>query len=129
MDFMIRYHPHQNVYFNFLASRQAEYDFELDYWGNSYKQALEFLLKFQAEGPVRLNVENFSGEINQMAIDPKKRERLRYTSLQEADYFIFNHRFMGPHGRFLKKEYPYSAPEIFSIAVQDSTIVRVYKLK
>ncbi|MBM3284991.1 MAG: glycosyltransferase family 39 protein, partial [Candidatus Aminicenantes bacterium] len=46
--FMARYHPHQNVYFNRLAGpdmASIAKKFEMDYWGLSYKQGLEYLLR------------------------------------------------------------------------------------
>ena len=41
---MFSYHPHQNVYFNFLAGKKIHEKFENDYWGLSNKQVFEFLL-------------------------------------------------------------------------------------
>src|ERR1043165_1878871 len=41
-------HPHQNVYFNLLSIqyfKPIEKQFETDYWGLSYKQGLEYLLR------------------------------------------------------------------------------------
>ncbi len=45
--FMIRNHPHQNVYFNELVGgvNGADGKFDMDYWGLSYKQLYEKLLK------------------------------------------------------------------------------------
>lgn len=42
--FMIVNHPFQNVYFNYLAGKNVRQNFELDYWGLSYKQGLEYIL-------------------------------------------------------------------------------------
>ena len=41
---MIKIHPYQNVYFNFLAGKKIEGKFETDYWALSNKQALEYIL-------------------------------------------------------------------------------------
>ena len=43
---MIKSHPFEDVYFNILLSKKDQYlrkTFELDYWGTSYKQALEYI--------------------------------------------------------------------------------------
>ncbi len=48
---MIRLHPHQQVYFSFLTSRQVAYGFERDYWGLAYRQGLEYLVRRQPSGP------------------------------------------------------------------------------
>lgn len=44
---MVRLHPYQAMYFNALAGGLdgAEKRFELDYWGLSYKDGIEYLLK------------------------------------------------------------------------------------
>jgi len=46
VGFMVRNHPHEYVYFNPLAGgyTRAKQNFDLDYWGISYKQLLEHLL-------------------------------------------------------------------------------------
>ena len=49
---MFKYHPYQNVYFNFLAGKDFNNKFELDYWGLSNVNALRYI------------VENDDGNIN-----------------------------------------------------------------
>ena len=44
---MIKHHPFQNVYFNMLAGKEIEKKFEMDYWGLSNKQALDYILKME----------------------------------------------------------------------------------
>ena len=38
---MFQYHPHQNVYFNFLAGKDVYKKYEVDYWGLSNRKFLE----------------------------------------------------------------------------------------
>lgn len=79
--FMLRNHPHENIFFNRLAGRQmAEIakNFELDYWGISYKQGLEYLLASDPSPAVRLAVENRPGEFNAMILPRLERQRLIY---------------------------------------------------
>ena len=38
-------HPFQNVYFNILAGKKFNERFEMDYWGISNKNALEYIAK------------------------------------------------------------------------------------
>ena len=35
---MIKIHPYQYAYFNFLAGKDFNKKFEMDYWGLSYKE-------------------------------------------------------------------------------------------
>ena len=37
-------HPHQNIYFNSLAGKDPMRNFEGDYWGNSMRQGIEWIL-------------------------------------------------------------------------------------
>ena len=61
--FMVRQHPHENVYFNQLAGDPAtlRYRFEMDYWGLSYKQAIDALLEMDTSDDIKINVENSPG--------------------------------------------------------------------
>ena len=57
---MVRLHPYQSVYFNRLVAgglRHASSQFELDYWGQSYKEGVDWLLVHygrDADEPVRV---------------------------------------------------------------------------
>lgn len=53
---MASLHPHEYVYYNRLVGgvRGAEDRFELDYWGNSYREAAERLAAFVATEPAGL---------------------------------------------------------------------------
>ena len=42
---MYKNHPHQNVYFNFLAGKNFNERFEMDYFGVSNKRALEYIVE------------------------------------------------------------------------------------
>ena len=41
---MYKNHPHQNVYFNFMAGKEFNKKFDMDYWGLSNKTALEYIV-------------------------------------------------------------------------------------
>lgn len=77
--FMVKYHPHQNVYFNRLAGRDmasVAQKFELDYWGLSYKQGLEYLLRFDPSEEIKVAVDNRPGELNVLILPRDQRRRL-----------------------------------------------------
>ena len=117
---MIKYHPHQQVYFNALAGKDVRRTFELDYWGLSYRQALEHVLRQDSADVVKIAVANFPGELNARILTPRERRRLRYVSLQDADYFLSNFR---DH----PQDYGLGS-EIYSIVVGGNKIMAVYKL-
>ncbi len=77
--FMIKNHPHQNVYFNRLAGRDMASiarNFELDYWGLSYKQGLEYLLRIDRSEIIKVAVDNRPGQYNVLILPREDRRRL-----------------------------------------------------
>lgn len=77
--FMVRYHPHQYVYFNLLAGRDmasAARKFETDYWGLSYKQGLEYLLKLNPSGQIKVLSNNLPGRLNTLILPRNDRRRI-----------------------------------------------------
>ena len=88
--FMIKTHPYQHVYFNELAQ---EKDFEQDYWGLSYKQGYEKILKNDRRKNIKVSTENFPGQNNLMILSKSQRDRFTYTENPvEADYYLTNFR-------------------------------------
>jgi len=125
--FMIKNHPHQNVYFNFLAGRNMKdikNNFELDYWGLSYRKALEYIVKTDPAPMIPIFDELFWGPLaNNLAILPvSDRNRIRSAkSPDDGKYVITNYRWH-------KEDYPYPN-DFFSIKVGNAKIICVYKLK
>lgn len=118
--FMIRNHPHQNVYFNALAGKDLRHRFDLDYWGLSYLQGYEYLLKNDPSPVLRVATLAPSGFLNAGLIPARDRERLKYASLEEADYFLTEYRWK-PDG------YP-GLEEFHSITVEGEKILTIYRL-
>lgn len=128
--FMVRYHPHQNVYFNKLAG-DVERNFERDYYGLSYKRGLSDLLEYDNRDTLRLYSRDFIGKINTMNFTKKEAGRLKFVeNPDEAGYFIslFNFRDEKEHRDFVNGEFPYDRPEIISIWVKNYRIINIYKL-
>jgi hypothetical protein len=122
--FIIKYHPYQNVYFNFLLGdmKNAKDKFDLDYWGLSYRRALEYILENDKDKEIIVCVANPPGEVNALALYPAERNRLVFTmDPKQAKYFLSNYRWH-------KEEYPYKN-EVFSIKVAGAKIMVVYKLQ
>lgn len=121
-------HPHQAVFFNSLAVDNAGMRYELDYWGGSYKQALEWLVQHVPEGEIRICPVNLPGHLNQMMLPEEQRERLGNVGLDDAQYVISNHRYPNEFDPYVEKRYPYSNP-VFQISVDGNIIVGVYHLR
>ncbi|MBN2490578.1 MAG: hypothetical protein JXQ29_06995 [Planctomycetes bacterium] len=122
---LVRYHPHQQVYFNRLAGRDlaaVKSRFDLDYWGLSYRQALEYVVAHDRAPRIRVYVNNLPGVFNVIWLAEADRQRLlpAFTP-EQADYFISNYR----HHR---GEYPYR-DEVFSVRIDGARIMVVYRMK
>ena len=122
---MIRYHPFQYVYFNKLIGRdfkKAKQNFDLDYWGLSYKQALGYILDNDSKKQIKIYVINSPGKDNAAILEADKRIRLAYVEEPgQADYFLSNFR-----GH--QEDYPYQQ-EFYSVKINGAIIMIVYKLK
>jgi hypothetical protein len=122
--FMVRNHPYQNVYFNFLAGKDMAVisrTYEMDYWGLSYREALEYILKNDPDPLIDICVANHPGRFNALILPRKERKRLRYVKRPgEARYFLSEHR---RH----KEAYPYKN-EYYSVVVDGAKILTVFKM-
>ncbi|MFC1831013.1 hypothetical protein ACFL0S_03215 [Thermodesulfobacteriota bacterium] len=92
MFVMIDSHPFQNVYFNILSGNPKQQRFELDYWGLSYRNALEYILENDTSQVIKVSVPNTPGIDNYFLLPRNDRKRLRYVKQGEADYYLTNYR-------------------------------------
>ena len=124
LNFMLNNHPYQNVYFNRLAGEdmaRVKRHYELDYWGLSYKQGLEYILAGDPSDTIKVNVFNAPGEINARILPPEKAERLVYIKTpEEADYFLTNYRYH-------PEPYDYEN-EVYSIKVGNASILSIFQM-
>jgi hypothetical protein len=122
--FMVRYHPHENVYFNALAGDPLTLGkrFELDYWGLSYKQAVDFILANDPSHIIKIFIVNPPGRdyINSgLSLEQKSRLTI-VDDPANANYFVSEFRWH-------PEDYPY-AHEFYSIKVRGTKIMVVYQL-
>ena len=93
---MIEDHPYQNVYFNALAGgiRGAEGRFDLDYWGLSYREALEEILRADRNPSVSVSVYTRPGRSNAGILDEDQRRRIQFLDdPYQATYFATHERW------------------------------------
>ncbi|MDQ4024535.1 MAG: glycosyltransferase family 39 protein [Actinomycetota bacterium] len=84
----VRLHPYQTAYFNVLAGDAPQERFDVDYWGLSYREALERLLNLET-GRVVLYVCSGPGRDNAELIEPERAERLQYVeTIADARYTL-----------------------------------------
>ena len=122
--FFVVNHPYEQVYFNALATSDDEelrHNYELEYWGCSFKQALDHLL-VSDKSPVIKVCANYDFPLNNNIMMLKKEDRSRFLivdSVPLTDYYLTNFR-MHPG------DYPSNDIE-YEIKVRNSTIMRVYR--
>ncbi len=120
---MVKLHPYQNVYFNSFAGKnrkEIRYNFELDYWGVSSKQALEYLLQNDASSVLKVYPEQPPQELNVKFLPPDQRKRIALVALRDADYFIAQYRWHREDYRF--------EHEFYSIKADGIKIMSIFKL-
>jgi hypothetical protein len=116
-------HPYENVYFNRLAGKdmkEVKKNFELDYYGLSSKQALEYILKNDTSSKIMFNAKMEPQHLNIQFLPPDQRNRIDFTELEYADYFIAQYRARKQHYDF--------RDEVFSAKVGNASIISVFKL-
>lgn len=145
--YMITNYPFEHIYFNqFVRSDEPEYlrrNWELDYWGTSFKQGLEYILKNDASAKINVQVSDAPGLFNYLILKPEDRTRLHFwddgslytqthsnglmipytNSLDSVSYFITIYRYH-------HNDYPYNPSQVYySIKVLNNSILTVFKLK
>ena len=125
---MIKNHPHQNVYFNFLPGKNIETKFELDYWGLSNKQALEYILKNDSKTFIKIgSASPISLENSKQILSSFDKKRIMISENTESDYIIDN--YVTWRGKYKKERH--KIPKNFKIYkeifVSDKRIISIYK--
>lgn len=101
-------HPFQNVYFNILAGQDWIKNFEVDYWGLSNRQALEYLANIDADDQIYVMSETVPPlDLALKSLPENDRNRIIVVnSLDKTKYVINNYRFnfrdYEAHGRYKK---------------------------
>jgi len=91
---MISAHPIQNVYFNAFAGMDWKSRFDVDYWGLSNRQALEYILQRDQRKKIHVKAGSFTFlPLSLSILNSTSRNRFTFTEdLNEADYIISNYR-------------------------------------
>lgn len=123
---MIKNHPFQNVYFNFLAGKTPHALFERDYWGLSLRDGVEYITAHDDRGQIILLYEGFNSLFVQQRtlamVNEKDARRIIFTDNRaKADYYI-DYYFSSP--------VQYVGPdEIHSVIIDNFKIMSVIKLR
>ncbi|MGD0750230.1 MAG: hypothetical protein ABSA23_02360 [Anaerolineales bacterium] len=123
--FMVRYHPYENVYFNVFAGDPTtlRQRFEMDYWGLSYKQGIDFILTNDSSKNIKIFVSDPPGldYINSGLTSGNKSRLIPVKDPDDANYFVSVFRWHPAN-----YDYP---NEFYSISVRGEKIMVVYHLR
>ena len=125
---MYKFHPHQNAYFNLLAGKKPQNNFEVDYWGLSNKQAFEYILKNDNKRIINIGSGGPISLVNSLKIlSLDERNRIKISENISSDFIIDNH--INWHGKYKKQRH--KIPKNFKIYkeifVDEIKIVSIYK--
>jgi hypothetical protein len=126
--FMITNHPFHHLHFNVLTFREREAfhrRFELDHWGLTYKQGLEYILAHDTAKLIRISSQNVPCDLNVRMLKPEERKRIRMKVIPESDYFLTNFRWH-PEAYTEKN---LIGREWHAIKVEGKTVMLIFKLK
>lgn len=118
--FIVKAHPMQYVFFNTLVPDPHRL-FDLDYWGLSYREGLEFILDKDTSETISYSGANLPAELNLRMLEERQQKRFRYTQHQEfAEFFADNFRW--------EETPPLGAEDTFSFLVNDIKVLSLYRL-
>ena len=125
---MYKHHPYQNVYFNLLAKKNFHKKFEMDFWGLSNKNALEYISSIE-DGKIMIsNLSNIDLNLSKQILKKNEREKFIVTyEPGEADYLINNHRDWNGKIKPADFKIPKNFEIIHEIKVDEVTINTIYK--
>jgi hypothetical protein len=127
---MVRNHPFQNVYFNFLAGSKWAENFEGDYWGLSNTSGLLFIANFDSKEKIYIfGLANPS--FPQALLMLPETERRRFTvvnSKEDADYVLTNFRlFNNTTDTDMLASISEKFRRIYKVEIDNNIIFAVYK--
>lgn len=127
---MFKNHPYQFAYFNVLAGKNLQNNFELDYWGISNKSALSFIVNNTNK---KVNVFVLSSspyEFSLLMLADDKRSKIAFVSnLHEADFLVTNHYYQKGNPIEINRNLVKRFELIKEFKVDDIPINSIYKIK
>jgi len=119
---MVRMHPLQNLYFS-IPARYVEGNFEMDYWGLSFRKGFEYVLENDTRPTIRIHPTSSPGWSTVFVLPPEQRSRVQLVDVAEAEYVIDN---------FRDHDYAPSFPsdkEVYAVMVNGLKVLGVYRMR
>ena len=126
---IIQMHPHQYVYTNQIVEKPMAGQFELDYWGLSYKEGLEWLVNHDKADLISVNFAEEPGETNLLALPLADQARIEMVDFKDAVYFMTTFREVKEREVYLQSKGIEANQEVFNIVVAKDTIFAIYDIR
>ena len=127
---MIKNHPHQNVYFNLIAGKKFNTLFETDYWGLSNYQSLNYIFKNNKTKTTVAKIGTTDLMLSRNFLTQDAKDKIEIISnFNEADYIITNYRDWNGKIKDFKSLVPQNYEIYYQILVSNIPINTVYKKK
>ena len=125
---MYKNHPFQYVYFNFLAGKNFNEKFEMDYYGVSNKNALEYIIDREDEKVKIYNLNTTDLYLSKKILKKEIREKITIVdNASNADYITNNYTDWRGKIRPTKFMVPKNFKIMYEIKVDDVTINTIYE--
>jgi hypothetical protein len=122
-------HPFEYVYFNHSANtifKPMDQNFEMDYWGVSYKQGWEYLLSHrQGSEKIKVAFQNYPGGANYNFLTRAQREQFTVTDTGSATYLLANYRDYD----VCPNSYTLPGKMIYTETAQGNKVLGIYKIR
>ena len=128
---LVKLHPYQNIYFNFLFEKKANSLFEIDYWGLGNVEALSFIEKNKDNNEkINLKIASFSPfEYSGLILKGAILDDFAFIGTSNKDLkYIFTNYIFDKNPKYEKKYLiPNNYDKIFSLKRGNVIINEVYK--
>jgi hypothetical protein len=128
---MVRYHPHQNVFFNTaIQGKPLMERFDMDYWGVGFRDALLQLADQIPDGEVRsIKCDVWPCKDNFNALPPTAKTKLRLEDAwHRADFLVTNFPWSTSKNAYEKREDHFARP-VVEVTPGGHISVGIYELK
>ena len=120
---MVRNHPEEHLYFS-IPARLVEGNFELDYWGLTFRKGFDYVLSSDSRPLVSIYPTSSPGWSTMNVLTPEQRQRVQLVNdVNQADYVLDNYR---------DHDYTHTVQkdkEVHAVTVDGLKVLSVYKMR
>ena len=122
-------HPYQNVYFNCLAIEPITKNYELDYWGLSFRESFEYILEHSNAEKISVCVNRTAGQEAWTGLTNRQKKRLLIEDdINKAQYFVYAFRATLDEKEDIKTVGFTYGNQVFQVERNGLVLSRVFKL-